>query len=613
MASSVSLSSLIPKPLTDEDNLDLDTYFSNGIVSLPIGCPKKVSEARPTFETTFINNFELKGLSSLSPNQEKTPFLQPSLRFSYPSPFTPTSNFTDFILQPSSDSEATVPAPNALELQLYGKSNAGATTYRFESSNKSLSTLNVSSAAEVQPAPYYNEYHAPISAPSYSRSQASNTIEVPVIATNPNAFYLATRTSPPPVLPFPSYDAPTTSYLSTVRSSVRSPAIAPSKRVVSRKTKTSHYNIQSRSFFSRESDPTADDIYGWQLQQIAPTSSQQYPPPLSEFNDGFLGLPTSNGFGFASGPIGYGPQTFSTPPFEPTPSLPLLAHPEYAKFLPSAYPSATIPAPQPTPALPPSTSSTLSTLPSLLPSSISTPSTTKASSKRTCKASKARAKAASCPPSLIPKVDRLHYLLTTRKNVITRTIYDVKLVHDYMWANILADRISSEDEEVVVVAGSGRKKCPGQPATYVVDRHGGVERAKMYLATSKEDRVAATRDVKGSNKRRNILYARRDFYCFIRGCGKCFDRSDKLARHIASIEEHRGIKPYVCPHVGCTREYLKESNLEHHMTAHLNAGHPDLPFPYPWNSPYSGMGDLVSNACAIMEKVTWEEDGDVNL
>ncbi|KIJ47975.1 hypothetical protein M422DRAFT_248120 [Sphaerobolus stellatus SS14] len=176
---------------------------------------------------------------------------------------------------------------------------------------------------------------------------------------------LATRTFLlPEFLPFPSYVAS----ISTIQSSFRLPAIAPSKRA-------SPYNIASRFSPSRRPYPTLDS-QGWQPQQFASTSSQQY-PSLSKFDDSFMGLPAGNDFGFGSGHVGYGPQTFipnpSLPllPFDPAPSIPVLAHSEYAAFLPSAYPSPPISTPQSISAPSPSTTScTLAPSPSPIPTPV---------------------------------------------------------------------------------------------------------------------------------------------------------------------------------------------------------------------------------------------------
>ncbi|KIJ22884.1 hypothetical protein M422DRAFT_237946 [Sphaerobolus stellatus SS14] len=164
-----------------------------------------------------------------------------------------------------------------------------------------------------------------------------------------------------------------------------------------------------------------------------------------------------------------------------------------------------------------------------------------------------------------------------------------------MWSNIPGDR----------------KKRPGQPGTYILDFHSGLEGAKAHLVTSVEDRKAATKGITKENEKRRVKDARNDYYCFIEGCGKCFGRSDKLARHLSKLEEHKGTKPFICPHKNCTKEYLRETNLIHHMAAHATAGDPVLHFPYPWNSPYTGISELISNACAKDDKFIWEEDEDV--
>ncbi|KIJ47966.1 hypothetical protein M422DRAFT_248108 [Sphaerobolus stellatus SS14] len=390
--------------------------------------------------------------------------------------------------------------------------------------------------------------HNTSSASYFTGSQLSNTASGPVIAADFDLFDFATRTFLlPEFLPFPSHVAS----ISTIQSSFCLPAIAPSKRA-------SPYNIAS--------------------------SSQQY-PSLSKFDDSLMGLPAGNDFGFGSGHVGYGPQTFipnpSLPllPSDPAPSIPVLAHPEYTVFLPSAYPLPPISTPQSISAPSPSTTScTLAPSPSPIP----TPRTTKASSKRSPKASKARTKAAPhrsrSSPSDIPIVDRLYYLLATRRKVVKKsTTSTTDHIH------------SSEDNEDEDAPSSGYKKCPGQPGTL------------SFLDTAA---LKARRPILWRRSRRDLGGSR--------GCRKCFSRTEKLARHLAKYKSIQGGNvTFMCPHTNCNKDYLRETNLMHHMTAHLIAGDPALPFPYPWNSPYLGMGDNVANVHWKAGFTAWTEDEDV--
>lgn len=50
--------------------------------------------------------------------------------------------------------------------------------------------------------------------------------------------------------------------------------------------------------------------------------------------------------------------------------------------------------------------------------------------------------------------------------------------------------------------------------------------------------------------------------CTYEGCGKSFNRPAKLAQHVRS---HTNTRPFVCPHALCTKDFLRESHLKHHI------------------------------------------------
>ncbi|KIJ26833.1 hypothetical protein M422DRAFT_55339 [Sphaerobolus stellatus SS14] len=261
--------------------------------------------------------------------------------------------------------------------------------------------------------------------------------------------------------------------------------------------------------------------------------------------------------------------------------------------------------------------------PAPMPAPVSTP---KAPSKHRPKSKKARAAApysrplpsSSPSPSsstlILPAsgsgsgTDRIHHLLTT-------------LTPENEGEFNPPDRVVSEDGNYDGDRfSSSGKNSRGQPATFILERHAGIERAMSRLATSKKDRRKATKELENKNDSRPTLDRGQGFYCFMHGCGQCFQRSDRLARHMVGNKRHRGTKPYICPHDGCTKKYLKDSNLRAHMNLHIQAGHQDLPFPYPWNSPYHGMGDLVCKTYVKPESIRnfgeyhWPaEDEDIGL
>lgn len=57
--------------------------------------------------------------------------------------------------------------------------------------------------------------------------------------------------------------------------------------------------------------------------------------------------------------------------------------------------------------------------------------------------------------------------------------------------------------------------------------------------------------------------------CTYEGCDKSFNRPAKLAQHVRS---HTNTRPFVCPHPLCTKDFLRESHLKHH----LKSAHSDV-------------------------------------
>ncbi|KIJ23668.1 hypothetical protein M422DRAFT_39503 [Sphaerobolus stellatus SS14] len=246
---------------------------------------------------------------------------------------------------------------------------------------------------------------------------------------------------------------------------------------------------------------------------------------------------------------------------------------------------------------PPSSSSSSTT-----PTSSSSPaSTPKVPSKRDRKG-KAHVAGAPYAPW---ESDRLYYFFVDPSSNATvefcgRNVFKLSPIHTYMW-NILAEVESCSISDT-------RRHAGGHSRTFILEFHGGIEGAKSHLATSLEDRRKATHQFpKQDTERRRVLDKRHDYYCFMPRCGQCFTRSERLASH--HVLNHWGEKPYLCPYGQCTKEYLKESNLRVHMDAHIASGSPDLPFPYPWNSPYEGMEEVICKTYLKKDKLPqWTEE-----
>ncbi|KIJ34249.1 hypothetical protein M422DRAFT_263748 [Sphaerobolus stellatus SS14] len=235
------------------------------------------------------------------------------------------------------------------------------------------------------------------------------------------------------------------------------------------------------------------------------------------------------------------------------------------------------------------------------PTSSSPASTPKAPSKRHRKG-KARAAGAPYAPWESDRLYRIFISPSSNTEFCGRNEFNIKPIHPYMW-DILAEDDSCSTPDT--------RKHRVQGRTFILDFHGGIEGAKSHLATSMEDRRKATQQFpKQDVERRRVLDKRYDYYCFMHGCRQCFTRSERLASH--HVLNHQTKKPYLCPYDQCTKEFLKESNLRVHMDAHVASGSPDLPFPYPWNSPYEGMEEAICKSYLKKDKLpqwTGEDTG----
>ena len=53
-------------------------------------------------------------------------------------------------------------------------------------------------------------------------------------------------------------------------------------------------------------------------------------------------------------------------------------------------------------------------------------------------------------------------------------------------------------------------------------------------------------------------------------CKKSFSRGYRLTCHIKGV--HKGVKPYPCPHAGCTKRYTEKSRLNDHLKRSAHHG-----------------------------------------
>lgn len=139
---------------------------------------------------------------------------------------------------------------------------------------------------------------------------------------------------------------------------------------------------------------------------------------------------------------------------------------------------------------------------------------------------------ASSPSSNIPDGPRKK---VTKRGIPPkpRSRYDVNPVFDFMWENV------AMSHHKTVHTG------PGKHGVKILDHFGNLEAAKEHLARSTTARKLfnAKKDpeTRGDEARRQ-RDKRRDFFCFMPGCGLCFERGDKLERHLIETNVHGTIK-----------------------------------------------------------------------
>ncbi|HEV7737545.1 MAG TPA: hypothetical protein VGO47_09275, partial [Chlamydiales bacterium] len=155
-----------------------------------------------------------------------------------------------------------------------------------------------------------------------------------------------------------------------------------------------------------------------------------------------------------------------------------------------------------------------------------------------------------------------------------RNPYTVDEIYPFMWSNISQAPYRAS------------QNGPGKHGVKISTYFGALDSAKAHLAKSYQDRKSVVHCGLSASDARRHRDRRRDFFCFMSGCGLCFERGDKLERHLIGTNVHGTTKPWICPHHTCEKAFELADSLKAHMIKHAEAGHAALPFPYPWNCPY---------------------------
>jgi len=180
--------------------------------------------------------------------------------------------------------------------------------------------------------------------------------------------------------------------------------------------------------------------------------------------------------------------------------------------------------------------------------SIPTPQTTppsKAPSKRTPKANLAKAARTTAAPYITQSPTESSTSSSpspspSRKRV-GKKAYGVMELHPYMWDIIARGPANNFD------GPKPRQSEVGAPKRYILEQFSGLEGAKQHLLESKEKRTSLRDKVAEGAKRRSKKDGRKDVFCFIEGCGQCFGRVEKVARHLATTKRHKDIKRKLIP------------------------------------------------------------------
>ena len=86
------------------------------------------------------------------------------------------------------------------------------------------------------------------------------------------------------------------------------------------------------------------------------------------------------------------------------------------------------------------------------------------------------------------------------------------------------------------------------------------------MVKTRKKSVKKTGTLQEEQKETEATKSKLRFKCPYAGCGKMFQRNDRLRSH---MHLHAGTQPYACQHPGCGKAFSEKHNLRIHMRIHL--------------------------------------------
>lgn len=93
--------------------------------------------------------------------------------------------------------------------------------------------------------------------------------------------------------------------------------------------------------------------------------------------------------------------------------------------------------------------------------------------------------------------------------------------------------------DIVRLSTGKRGGGPGKRGVRIEEHFGSVDGARAHLAASKAERLLLSKQKLSAKEARRSRDQRRDFMCFMPDCGLCFERADKLERHLLETKVHK--------------------------------------------------------------------------